>query len=150
WDSFRRNLDRLRVLTPISSIAMHGRPFSPLDGRSLWNRYDYRSVGVRCEAYLDLDWRKTLYFTDTAGTWNSPHNLRDRPLDAQALPSPSFARTSGLIAYLSTIRENAVISAHPERWTSSRIGWVQARVTDGLTRWAKRALAPDRATNASP
>jgi hypothetical protein len=144
WSSFRRNLDRLRTFAPVTSIAMHGRPFSSYDGRDLWDRYDYRSTGVRCEAYLDLDWRTTYYFTDTARMWNARHNIRDHIRNIEALPSPSFGQTNELIEFLSLNTHSAVVSTHPERWTSSHAGWIQVVATDALARLAKSAFARSR------
>jgi hypothetical protein len=120
---------------------MHGRPFSQYDGRELWRRYDYRSVGINCEAYLDVDWRKTCYFTDTAREWNSRHNVRDFSTNAQALCSPSFSDTQGLIAFLSENECSAVVSTHPERWTNSHMGWLQVVATDRAGRIVKGMLA---------
>lgn len=138
WDYFRRNLDRLRSIVPVSSIAMHGRPFSKIDGRDLWRDFDYRSLGVSCEAYLDIDWSSVHYFSDTGRGWNSTANVRDRPLSDRRLNSPRLRSTRELGQFLATGGAPAIISTHPERWTASLAGWLQVHATDGMTNAAKR------------
>ena len=141
WDGFRRNLSRLRQIAPVDCIAMHGRPLSRWDGRDLWQHYDYRSEGIVCETYLDPDWRHLHYFTDTGRGWNNGVNLRDRPRGSDALPSPSLPSTRALGEFLANTRASAMILAHPERWTATRLGWVQAFVTDIAVNGAKLAVS---------
>lgn len=147
WELFRQNLKRLRQLTSITSIAMHGRPFCPWDNRDLWNSYDYRSEGISIEAYHDLPWEQMSYFTDTGRSWNSEWNEKDRPRGVQiSEASRSCATTDQLISLLKTgeIRY-CCISTHPERWPSSVAGWLQVRFVDFGTNLAKRALRAIRA-----
>ena len=144
WDLFRRNLDRLRAVAPVESIAMHGRPLSRWDARDLWGQYDYRSVGVQREAYLDVDWTRWRYFTDTGRAWNGSSNLRDFPLAEGALPLLRMDSTGALARYLRADRPDVVISNHPERWAAGMIGWMQVLATDTAVSLAKRALKPRR------
>lgn len=140
WDGFRRNLDMLRRFAAVSSIAMHGRPFSRWDSRDLWHRYDYRALGVRCEAYLDIDWSRTCYFTDTGRGWNAASNVRDRPAGVLR-PSPCLPTTESLLAFLASGGTPAVVSSHPERWTGTVAGWLAVWATDAATNVAKKAIA---------
>ena len=41
-ESFRDNLAKLREITPIHTICMHGSPMSRYDSRLIWKYYDYR------------------------------------------------------------------------------------------------------------
>lgn len=132
WTSFRRNLAMLRRHTEVTSIAMHGRPLSKWDSRALWTRFDYRSLGLSREAYLDIDWTQTCYFTDTGRAWNGTSNVRDRPL-GPARPSPPQASTKVLADFVATSGTPAVISSHPERWTASASGWAQVYCQDKAT-----------------
>jgi peptidoglycan/xylan/chitin deacetylase (PgdA/CDA1 family) len=146
WALFRRELEKLRAIAPVTSIAMHGRPFSKWDGRDLWERYDYRALGITCEAYLDVDWARVQYFTDTGRMWNGWANRRDRPAGAAMPVLPS---TSALTDYLRAAGGWVVISAHPERWTGSLAGWLQALATDFGNNIAKKLIlgaAPDSRT----
>jgi hypothetical protein len=128
WDLFRRELDKIRTIAPVTAIAMHGRPFSPWDGRDLWQSYDYKSLGIACEAYLDVDWSQARYFTDTGRAWNGSGNRRDRP--PTIVNMAPFSSTQALADYLLTTGGWAVISTHPERWTAALPTWLQVLVTD--------------------
>lgn len=143
WDSFRRNLETLRRLAVVTSIAMHGRPLSRWDSRKLWCRFDYRSLGLLCEAYLDIDWTTTCYFTDTGRAWNGADNVRDRPL-SQSRPSATLASTEALANFVATKGTPAVISSHPERWTTSILGWTQVYGQDMATNLLKRLVGAAR------
>jgi hypothetical protein len=136
WDFFRRDLDRLRAIAPVSSIAMHGRPFGRFDSRELWTEYDYRALGVTCEAYLDVDWTRTRYFTDTGRAWNAGVNRRDHISRSSA--APPMVSTLALSAYLAREGGRNVVSTHPERWSGSLGGWLQVLVTDAAISALKR------------
>lgn len=140
WDLFRRDLDRLRKLVTVKTIAMHGRPFQNWDSRDLWKHYDYRSVGLVSEAYLNIDWTGTRYFTDTGRCWNGTSNVRDRPLVRNALSSPRLESTSHLADFLVAQRGQAVVSSHPERWADGILDGAVMAVIDGGTNIAKDLL----------
>ena len=55
YDEFRQNLKTLRETIPVKTICMHGSPLSIYDNRSLWEKYDYRELGIIGEPYFDLD-----------------------------------------------------------------------------------------------
>ena len=79
WDEFRRNLDTFRQITPVKTICMHGSPLSKYDNRSLWEKYDYRSLGLVGEPYFDIDFSKVLYLTDTGRRWDGEKvSVRDK------------------------------------------------------------------------
>jgi hypothetical protein len=145
WELFQRNLDRLRSVATVWSIAMHGRPLSRWDSRDLWRRHDYRVADIKCEAYLDIDWTRWRYFTDTGRAWNGAHNARDFPTAEQALPLLKVRSTKALDQLLQSDRPDAVISSHPERWTAGVLGWMQVLATDLAVSAVKRILKPRRA-----
>jgi len=70
FDDFNFNLEKLRGLVKVSTICMHGSPRSPWDSKDMWKVYDYRSLGIVCEPYLDVDFDKVLYLTDTGRRWD--------------------------------------------------------------------------------
>jgi hypothetical protein len=78
YDLFRSNLDHLRSVVPVTSICMHGSPRSRYDNKDLWKRYDYRDHGIVGEPYLDLDFDRMAYFTDTGRRWDGgAYSVRD-------------------------------------------------------------------------
>ncbi len=142
WGLFKTNLRRLRQLAPITSIAMHGRPFCSWDNRDLWNTHDYRDEGISIEAYHDLPWEQMSYFTDTGRSWNSAWNEKDRPRGVIMTEASLSCETSDQLIQL--IAEGSIeyccISSHPERWPSSVAGWLQVHFVDFGTNLAKRLL----------
>ena len=79
WDEFRRNLDTFRRIVPVKTICMHGSPLSKYDNRSLWEKYDYRSLGLIGEPYFDIDFHKVLYLNDTGRRWDGEKvSIRDK------------------------------------------------------------------------
>jgi hypothetical protein len=79
WASFQENLARLRAIAPVSTVCMHGSPLSRHDNRDLWKRHDYRRLGLIGEPYLDVDFSRVLYITDTGRRWDGDRvSIRDR------------------------------------------------------------------------
>lgn len=80
---FRSNLADFRGIAPVTVISMHGSPLSAIDNRLLWRYFDYRTEGIVCEPYFDVDVSAVLYLTDTGRSWNSDRSvMRDRGLTA--------------------------------------------------------------------
>ncbi|NYT19224.1 MAG: polysaccharide deacetylase family protein, partial [Methanosarcinales archaeon] len=118
---FQSNLDEFRKITNVKTICMHGRPLSKYDNRDLWDTYDFRDFGILGEAYLSAG-EDLNYFTDTGRGWNSKNNLRD------FIPGKTekvFANTTDDLIELIGKNEsnNFCIVTHPERWSSSIVGW---------------------------
>jgi hypothetical protein len=79
WASFQENLARLRAIAPVSTASMHGSPLSRHDNRDLWRHHDYRQLGLIGEPYLDVDFSRVLYLTDTGRRWDGDRvSIRDR------------------------------------------------------------------------
>lgn len=137
FDLFRRNLERLRDVVPVTSICMHGSPRSRFDNKDLWHRYDYRSLGIIGEPYLDLDFRRVAYFTDTGGRWDGDaYSVRDR---ATSSPSERYRRTQDMAR---AIRKGifpapAMLTFHPQRWTDSAPLWLRDRLVQHMKNYAK-------------
>ncbi len=80
-EDFKYNLEKLRNLTPVSSICMHGSPRSKWDNKDLWKKYNYRDFGIIGEPYFDVDFEDMLYLTDTGRRWNGhKFSIRDKGL----------------------------------------------------------------------
>jgi hypothetical protein len=58
---------------------MHGSPRSKWDSRRIWDKYDYRKLGVIGEPYFDIDFNEVFYLTDTGRRWDGwKVSLRDK------------------------------------------------------------------------
>ena len=147
FDDFKRNLQKLRALVPVSTITMHGSPKSKHDSRDLWNKYSYKDLGIIGEPYFDIDFSKVLYLSDTGRRWDgSKVSIRDKinaemnhELSEKGYPIHS---TDDIIK---AARENALPDAimfniHPQRWHSRCILWFNELVSQNVKNIVKRVL----------
>lgn len=148
---FCRNLEVLRSLAPVHTICMHGSPRSPWDSRDLWKHFDYHSLGIDYEPYLDTDFSDKLYLTDTGRRWDGYHvSLRDKipqyqdQWDRQGL---SFHTTDQIIAQLldpdSTLHRTGytlLITTHPQRWNPFGMRYLTELGTQTLKNVVKHYL----------
>lgn len=146
YDDFCRNLDRLRALVPISTISMHGSPRSKWDSRDLWKHYDYHALGIETEPYLDTDFSKVFYLTDTGRRWDGFHvSVRDKiPVYQEQWINQGlvYHTTDDVIR---AIKEkhfplHAMITTHPQRWTDNRWQWLLELVSQSMKNVAKRVI----------
>jgi hypothetical protein len=78
-ESFKKNLEKLRQITPVKTICMHGSPISKWDSRLLWKYYDYHDFGISGEPYFDVDFGEVIYLTDTGRRWDGEAvSVRDK------------------------------------------------------------------------
>lgn len=139
WRLFKRELGKFENICEIKSIAMHGRPLLPFDNRDLWDHFNYHEIGINIEVYKDVSWSEYVYFTDVSSRWDSENNLRDHIPDKNS-QIQGIRTTPELIDFIKTIDRNLIISTHPERWPSSKAGWIQARLLDSSVDYAKKLL----------
>ena len=121
FNLFKANLDDFRNVCDVKTICMHGKPLSKYDNRELWEEHDFKELGLIGEAYLSVG-DDLNYLSDTGRTWGSGNNLRDYiPGKTERI----FAHTTDdLIRIIKSNQfNNFYILAHPERWSSSILGW---------------------------
>lgn len=126
WNHFNYHLKRLRDLVPVETICNHGSPLSPYDNKMLWNYYDYRSLGIIADTYLDTDFNKMAYLTDTGRRWNGMrYSIRDRASE-MSFSFPDIRTTWNLVEAIQQGRmpEKMMITLHPQRWTSNPWKWL--------------------------
>jgi len=125
--NFEEHLTMLREIAPVSTISMHGRPFSRFDNCDLWRDPDnhqrlVEEWGILGEVYLDIDYVDIAYINDTGRNWTSTQsNLRDR---VKSSVLRDFASGSQLLHYLKARQDpKIVLQIHPERWTDTVRGY---------------------------
>ena len=134
YNDFCRNLDRLRELVPVQTICMHGSPRSPFDSKDIWKKYSYRELGVIGEPYLDTDFSKCFYLTDTGRRWDGfKVSLRDRIEGWQERWTEAgltYHRSDDIIAaaQAGTLPDRIMITTHPQRWTDNTAAWLKELV----------------------
>lgn len=130
YRDFCENLRKLRALAPVTSICMHGSPKSKWDSRDLWKQYDYHQLGIDFEPYLDLDFSKFFYLTDTGRRWDGYKvSVRDKiPVFQEQWIRNGlvFHRTDDIIKAIheSTLPKKLMITTHPQRWTDDKGLWL--------------------------
>ena len=144
WEDFKANLEKLRAIAPVHSICMHGSPRSSWDSRDIWKKYDYRSLGIAAEPYLDTDWSKTFYLTDTGRRWDGYKvSVRDKiPGWQEKWQAEGFVyhSTDDIIraAVAGTLPRRMMITTHPQRWTDSPLEWTGELFSQNLKNIVKR------------
>lgn len=148
WEDFKTNLAKFEHLLghKVRSICMHGSPRSPWDSKDIWKKYDYHTLGVVYEPYLDTDFSKTFYLTDTGRRWDGYKvSVRDRIPEYQDKwieQGLIYHSTDDIIAAAKqgTLPRSLMITTHPQRWTDSKIAWAKEYVLQSVKNWAKAII----------
>ena len=121
YQMFNENLLRFREIYPVTTICMHGRSLSKYDNRLLWKNKDYKQFGIKGEPYLDLDFDKVLYLTDSAQRWNGSNiSIRDK---VSTKLKYNFRTTFDIINNMNSLPNQIMFTVHPDRWTDNWFEW---------------------------
>lgn len=146
YEHFQEHLAYFRKFYPVKTICMHGAPTSKYDGRDLWKTYDYKALDLSCEPYLDLDYSKLLYLTDTGRRWDGYKvSVRDKiPVyqDEWTRQGLTFHGTDDIIGWLQqgAAGQSLLITTHPQRWTNKRMEWLKECLVQNAKNVVKRVL----------
>jgi hypothetical protein len=146
YQDFCENLEKLRTLVPVKSICMHGSPRSPYDSKDIWKKYHYCALGIEHEPYLDTDFSKTFYLTDTGRRWDGYKvSVRDkipRYQDEWTAKGLTFHTTDDVIEGLhqNRIPKNLMITVHPQRWNPLGFKWVKELLMQNAKNIVKRII----------
>lgn len=153
YQDFCQNLNKLNNLlgTSVKTICMHGSPRSPFDSKDIWKKYDYHELGIDFEPYLDTDFSKTFYLTDTGRRWDGYKvSVRDKipqyqdEWNAQGLV---FHSTNNLLeslynttSKLLTSNLHLMITTHPQRWMPFGFGWTKELILQNAKNIVKSCI----------
>lgn len=148
WEDFKINLKKLESLVgkPVTKICMHGSPKSRWDSKDIWKKYDYRSVGAEFEPYLDTDFSKTFYLTDTGRRWDGfKVSVRDRiPMyqDLWVKQNQVYHSTDDVILAIKNgfLPKCVMITTHPQRWNDALGPWLREFVLQNAKNMVKRLM----------
>lgn len=139
FEDFKYNLEKFRKLYPVKTICMHGSPLSKYDNRKLWEKYDYKSIGIIGEPYFDVNWNEVLYLTDTGRKWNCIETIvRDKV--KSKFSHLKFSNTSEIIENINLLPKKIMINTHPQRWTNNLILWGYEFISQNLKNSIKKAF----------
>lgn len=145
YSLFKVNLEKLRNLVPVTTICMHGSPLSPLDNRLLWDKYNYKELGIIGEPYFDINWNVFGYLTDTGRRWDGyevsvrdkVHNVKNSMFNVQ------LKSTSDIIVNADSLPDRLMINVHPQRWNDKLIPWVNQLVSQNIKNVIKRFIVEE-------
>ena len=143
---FKNNLGNLRKLVDVKTICMHGSPRSPYDSKDIWKKYSYRDLGIIGEPYLDTDFSKIFYLTDTGRRWDGyKASVRDKIENFQEewnKKGLTFHTTKELITAISAgkMPDKIMITIHPQRWNNFGAKWIKELVLQNLKNIIKKLI----------
>lgn len=137
-EDFKKNLNELRKLAPVSTICMHGSPMSKYDSKDLWKNHSYKDYAILAEPYFDIDFDKVFYVTDTGRKWDGhTASVRDR---VRTKYKQTFHSTLDIIRAINTARfpESVMFTFHPQRWSDNIAEWGKELVFQNLKNIVKK------------
>ena len=146
WSHFKTWLDYFRQYYAVETICMHGAPTSKWDGKDLWKKFDYKSLGILGEPYLDTDFSDVFYLTDTGRCWDGYKvSVRDKIpgyQDEWTKKGLNWHTTAELIGAIEKdqVPAHVMITTHPQRWTNNRGAWYKEWILQNMKNILKRIL----------
>jgi hypothetical protein len=160
FKEFKKNLESLRELVPVTTICRHGSPRSKWDNGEIWKTHDYKALGIIAEPYLDIDFREVMYLTDTGRMWDGDMvSIRDKVRDQTtenkeqkeknswgAVCSPPVLHlhsTGDIMKALTNNRlaDKIMLTIHPQRWRDRFIPWTKELVWQNMKNVVKYFIA---------
>jgi hypothetical protein len=151
YQNFQENLAKLRKLTKVETICMHGSPRAKYDNKAIWKKYDYKKLGLLGEPYYDMDFNQFFYLTDTGRKWDGwKTSVRDKvPQQEEWIKQGLvFKTTRDIINALDNkgsssgveMPHKIMFTFHPQRWNSSPYLWTKELVLQNVKNQVKRFL----------
>lgn len=137
---FQSNLEKIRSIVPVNTIAMHGKALSSYNSLDLWNNYNWENYSLKGEAFLSIDYTNMYYFTDTGRNWDpSLNNLRDK-VD-NSFKSQKIKNTNDLITFIHQNKQKKIaLVIHPERWPHNYGNYIKSFLADSFFNTIKKTL----------
>lgn len=138
YEEFCTSLIQLRKLYSIETICMHGSPKSKYDNREIWNKYDYKTLGIIGEPYFDINFNQVYYLTDTGRRWDGGNvSVRDIVKSNIKLKLHSTDDIINSIN-LGYFPDQSMITFHPQRWHDEKLLWIKELIFQNLKNVVKR------------
>jgi len=138
---FEKHLDKLRKVTTIHTICMHGSPKSKYDNKDVWKTYNYKDYGIFGEPYFDLNFDQIAYYTDTGRMWDGFRvSVRDKVKSKTNFPV--FHSTEDMITAINNgdFPNQVMMNFHPQRWTDNKFIWYQDAFIQTLKNFVKSQI----------
>jgi len=131
---FEFELEEIRKVIAVKTICMHGNPLTRWNNIDLWNKYDFKDLGIIGDAFLSF--HEITYFSDTGRTWNNRFKIKDRfphniSSDGRDKENATVKSTDDLIHLIKRESLQSIyIGVHPERWSGNLFGWMKSLAFD--------------------
>lgn len=149
--SFKNELERLREITTIDTVCMHGNSLSKWTNIDLWEKASLADYDLIGEAYLSIDFDDVIYFSDTGRTWR---NTEIGPIFCDFLPKLSRDKgtpgvndkieidsTKKLMELFRSHKFDGIyILSHPNRWADNKMEWCIELGKDSFRNMAKLGI----------
>lgn len=145
WVEFQYHLKELRKLVDVKTACMHGSPKSKFDNKEIWNKYDYRTIGIIGEPYYDIPFDIIFYLTDTGRMWDGYKvSIRDKVKQQESWIKRglTFHSTLDIIGSLNdgALPKQLMINLHPQRWNVKLYPWVKEFLSQNIKNIIKRFI----------
>lgn len=140
FEHFKKYLNVFKQYYPVKTICMHGSPLSKWDNRMIWQKYNYKDLGIIGEPYFDIDFNQVLYITDTGRMWNNDtSSVRDK---VNTKFQFKFNSTFEIIEAFNKnqLPNQIMLNIHPQRWTNNQLLWTKELVMQNLKNRIKKFL----------
>jgi hypothetical protein len=138
FESFCKNLELFRQNFDIKTICMHGSPLAKYDNKIIWQKYNYRDLGIIGEPYLDLNFNEFAYLTDTGRKWNGDKfSLRDK---VKSKYNFNFKSTQDIIDGIDRLPDKVMFTIHPQRWHDNPLLWLKELLFQNVKNQIKRII----------
>jgi hypothetical protein len=120
---------------------MHGSPVSRWNNLHLWDKFNYKDFNLTGEPFLDIDFSKVCYMTDTGRRWDAyKSNIRDKVKTPFKYP---IRKTYDLIRFLEKdlLPDMIMLNTHPQRWNDNYYNWIKELVLQNLKNPLKKILS---------
>lgn len=140
---FDFELAKLRALTDISTVAMHGNPLTSWDNKDFWQHFSLSQFNLLGEAYISIHNPDLFYITDTGRGWNrAGYNIKDIFSDTSISLLPSISTTRQLVNLIRIKKYPKIyLQIHPNRWSWGLLQWYGQLGEDLCLNWMKLLLA---------
>ncbi|MCK4613186.1 MAG: hypothetical protein KAU14_00155 [Thermoplasmata archaeon] len=143
---FEKELNELRELAEIKTIASHGNPLTRWKNYDLWEDYDFGGYKILGEAYLSIDYSNVTCFTDLNRKWiGERYSLDDYENTRVVIEIKS---TVDLIDHIVNDKFDQIcILAHPNRWNDDLVDWTRELIFQNIKNIGKNILKIYRSRN---
>ena len=145
WDEFQYYLEKIRKISDVNTICMHGSPRSKFDNKDIWNKYNYKNVGIIGEPYYDINFNDVFYLTDTGRRWDGFNvSVRDKVNHQSKWIDEGliFHSTDEIISRVlnNSFPKRVMFNFHPQRWNVNFHSWLKELIIQNLKNQIKKIM----------